>query len=879
MEISTRYEPKNTEHKWYQHWLDNKYFESTPDDREAYTIVMPPPNVTGILHMGHMLNYTIQDILIRKARMQGFNACWIPGTDHASIATEAKVVRMLREQGIKKSDLSREAFLKHAWDWTDKYGGIILKQFRRLGVSADWNRTRFTMEDSLSEAVIETFIDLHKKGKIYRDYRMIHWDPVAKTVLSNEEVLYEDEQSKLYHVRYQIKDSDDFITIATTRPETILGDSAIAVNPSDERYAHLEGKSAIVPLVNREVPIIKDRYVEADFGTGALKVTPAHDANDYAIGKRHKLETIDILNNDGTLSQEAQFFIGEDRFKARKLIAKELEEMGALIQVEDYMNKVGRSERTKAIIEPRLSLQWYVDMKELSEPALKAVLDDVVKIFPSHFKNTYKHWMENIQDWCISRQLWWGHRIPAWYLDEEVFVAKTGAEALEMARTKLNDETIQLKDLKQDEDVLDTWFSSWLWPISVFDGFKDQKELDYYYPTQVLVTGWEIIFLWVARMIISGYEYKNEHPFDAVYFTGIVRDKQRRKMSKSLGNSPDPIELIDTYGADGIRFGIMSCSPAGGDILFDVKMVEQGRNFSNKIWNALRLIKSWERNDDLAATEEDNLAQAWLLERFKETAFEVNQHFDGYKLSEAIMSSYRFIWDDFCSWYLEMIKPPYGEKVSGEVQDNAIEIFELVCRLLHPHMPFITEEVWHLLKERPQGDDCILASWPEGKERGEKDKLQLVDWAQQLITGIRDVRQKEQLPQKQLLQLQYFNSEEAQRVFDYPGLRGIIMKLAYVDQIQVTTEEPGQCVSFRTGKTELFIPLEKEIDVEAEAAKLEEELTYARGFVQMVEKKLANSNFVDNAPEAVVNKERQKLADGQEKVSLLEESLKRLNKA
>ena len=697
MDISTKFSPAEIESKWYKHWEDAGYFHSEPDEREAFSIVIPPPNVTGVLHMGHMLNNTIQDILIRKARLDGKNACWVPGTDHASIATEAKVVGLLREQGIKKSDLSRDEFLEKAFEWKDKYGGIILKQLRRLGASCDWDRTAFTMDESRSKAVLQAFVDLYNDGKLYRGLRMVNWDPEAKTVLSNEEVIYKEEHGRLYRVRYQIKDSDEFVTIATTRPETIMGDTAIAVHPEDPRYAHLKGKSAIVPMVGREIPIIFDDYVDIEFGTGALKVTPAHDVNDHEIGKRHDLKTVDIFNEDGTLNATAQLFIGEDRFVARKKVAKLLEEQGSLIEVEDYQNNVGRSERTNAVIEPRLSLQWYVDMKSIAGPALDAVESDEIEFFPKNQKNLYRHWMENIRDWCISRQLWWGHRIPAYYLGEEVFVAPTLEEAVAKATEKLG-RPVREDELRQDEDVLDTWFSSWLWPITVFDGFESREELDYYYPTSVLVTGWDIIFLWVARMAMAGYQWEQKRPFEHVYFTGMVRDKKGRKMSKSLGNSPDALELIDTYGADGVRFGMMNSSPAGGDLLFDEKLCEQGRNFCNKIWQAMRLLKNMDVDQKAEMPVANRLALDWIRSLFNKTLVDVQKDFETYRLSEALTKLYSFLWTEFCSWFLEMIKPSYGEAIDPHTLEETIDLFSEMMIALHPYMPFISEEVYHTSK-------------------------------------------------------------------------------------------------------------------------------------------------------------------------------------
>ncbi|MBK9688055.1 MAG: valine--tRNA ligase [Saprospiraceae bacterium] len=706
-EISARYSPSEIEAKWYQHWMDQKYFASKPDHREAFSIVIPPPNVTGVLHMGHMLNNTIQDVLIRKARMQGKNACWVPGTDHASIATEAKVVKMLRDRGIKKSDLSRDEFLAYAWEWKEEYGGIILQQLQKLGASCDWDRTAFTMDEVRSDAVYKIFVDLYQKGKLYRRKRMVNWDPEAKTVLSNEEVIYGLENSRLFHVKYQIEGSNDYIVIATTRPETIPGDTGVAVHPDDERYRHLVGKKVIVPLIGRVVPVIFDEYVAMDFGTGALKVTPAHDVNDFDLGAKHGLATVDVFNDDGTMSAEAECLSGEDRFVVRKKFAADLEAAGFIEKIEDYKNNVGRSERTNAVVEPRLSLQWYVDMKALAGPALQAVESDEIEFFPKNQKNLYRHWMENIRDWCISRQLWWGHRVPAWYYNDETFVAETEAEALEQARERTGNAALQASDLRQDEDVLDTWFSSWLWPISVFNGFHDKDELNYYYPTNVLVTGWDIIFLWVARMAMAGYEWTGKKPFDHVYFTGMVRDKQRRKMSKQLGNSPDALKLIEDFGADGVRFGMLSCSPAGGDLLFDEKLVEQGRNFCNKLWNAMRLIKGWEADGDLAMSDMEILAILWLEAKFNSVVKEVEENFTAYRLSEALMTIYSFIWDDFCSWYLEMIKPGQDEKIAAATLSKTIELFSSICSLLHPYMPFITEEIWHQLNDGQKGD-CIL---------------------------------------------------------------------------------------------------------------------------------------------------------------------------
>ncbi|MEM6725172.1 MAG: valine--tRNA ligase [Bacteroidota bacterium] len=877
--ISTRYAPQDTESKWYDHWMKENYFHSEPDEREAFTIVIPPPNVTGVLHMGHMLNNTIQDILIRKARLDGKNACWVPGTDHASIATEAKVVRMLREQGIKKSDLTRDQFLEHAWAWTDKYGGIILDQLKRLGESCDWERTSFTMDETRYPMIIKVFVDLYKKGKLYRDYRMVNWDPQAKTVLSNEEVLYSEENRKLYHIRYKVEGTEDeWVTIATTRPETILADAAIAVHPKDERYTHLKGKKVLIPLIDRPIPIIEDDYVDREFGTGALKVTPAHDTNDYEIGKRHELEVIEILNEDATLNEKAILYIGQDRFKARKSINVDLEEQGYLVNVEDYSSNVGRSERTNAIIEPRLSMQWFVDMQQLVDPALKSVMEDTVEFFPKHFKNTYNHWMSNIRDWCISRQLWWGHRIPAWYYGEEIFVAETAEEALAEARERLGNPALDLNDLQQEDDVLDTWFSSWLWPISVFDGFERPEVLDYYYPTNVLVTGWDIIFLWVARMIMAGYEWKEEKPFEHVYFTGMVRDKQRRKMSKSLGNSPDALELINTFGADGVRFGMLSSSPAGGDLLFDEKLCEQGRNFCNKIWNALRLVDGWEIKDDIQDPERikgNQMAIDWFEERFNQVLEAVDKNFKDYSLSEGLKTLYTFVWGDFCSWYLEMIKPPYGEALDRATYEQTIEFFSRLMTLLHPFMPFLTEEIWHLLKERQAGEDCIVSSWPTAQPY-DASTLEVFELAMEITSKVRDLRNQHGISPKEALPLSLQQSAKSGQLEPNGGIVYLIKKLANLSSFEWIDSEPEGATSFMAKTEKLFTFIEKEIDVETEREKLLGELKKAQGFLIGVEKKLSNERFVSNAPEAVVAKEKKKLEDGKARIKNIEESLARL---
>ena len=871
-ELASRYTPAEVEEKWYKHWESKGYFHSVPDDRDPYSIVIPPPNVTGVLHMGHMLNNTVQDILIRKARLDGKNACWVPGTDHASIATEAKVVRALREKGIKKSDLTREEFLAHAWEWTDKYGGIILQQLRKLGASCDWERTAFTMDEARSESVIQAFVDLYNRGKLYRDYRMVNWDPEGQTVLSNEEVIYHDETTKLCYVKYKVEGTKDFITIATTRPETIMGDTAIAVHPDDKRYAKYKGKSVIVPLVNRLVPIIFDDYVDREFGTGALKITPAHDPNDYEIGKRHKLETIDVLNPDGTMSNEAQFYIGEDRVIARKKIIKDLDANELLAKVEDYTHSVGRSERTNSVVEPRLSLQWYVDMKSLAKPALDAVITDDIRFFPENQKNTYRHWMENIRDWCISRQLWWGHRIPAYYYGEEVFVAASAEEALRLAQEKIG-KKIKLEDLRQDDDVLDTWFSSWLWPITCFEGFQSKEELDYYYPTSILVTGWDIIFLWVARMIMSGYEWQNERPFKEVYFTGMVRDQQRRKMSKSLGNSPDALELIDTYGADGVRFGVLSSSPAGGDLLFDDKLCEQGRNFCNKMWNALRLIKGWPVNDQLEMSKANKYATNWIFQKLNAVIVEIDQDYQKYKLSDMTMRLYSFVWNDFCSWYLEMIKPEYEQPIDRETLKGVIAIFEKICSLLHPLMPFVTEEIWQNLKDRRSGEDCIVSKHPKASEL-DTEIIENFEILKRLISKIRETRIANQIKPKELLNLYV---EESDHYFlGKSNLFYLLKKMAFINRIEVVKNLPKNGTSFLSDNEKYFLQFDIEIDVEAEKIRIQGELDYARGFISSVEKKLSNEKFVNSAPEAVVNGEKKKLSDGLERVRILEENLAQL---
>lgn len=871
-ELSTRYNPAEVEEKWYKHWKKHDFFESKPDDnREPFTVLIPPPNVTGVLHMGHMLNNTIQDILIRKARLEGKNACWVPGMDHASIATEAKVVKRLREKGIKKSDIGREEFLKHAWVWKEEYGGVILKQLQKLGASCDWDRTRFTMDEKYYESVIDTFLHLHKKGLIYRGWRMVNWDCEALTAVSDEEVIYTEESGKLYSVRYQIAGSDEYLTIATTRPETIMGDSAICIHPDDERYTHLHGKKAIVPLVNREVPIILDDYVTMDFGTGCLKVTPAHDTNDYDLGQKHDLESINILNPDGSLNDAAQVLVGEDRFEARKKVVPLLEEAGALVKVEDYQNKVGRSERTNSIIEPRLSKQWFVKMEPLAKPALEAVESGEVKFHPKKFNNTYRHWMTNIKDWCISRQLWWGHRIPAWYYgegDHDYVVAKNEINALNLAREATGNPGLSASDIWQDEDVMDTWFSSWLWPMSVFDGFYDRSELDYYYPTQDLVTGPDIIFFWVARMIMAGYEFEGKKPFENVYFTGLIRDKQGRKMSKSLGNSPDPIELIEKYSADGVRLGLLMSAPAGNDIPFDDAICEQGRNFTNKIWNSLRLIKGW-KAEDKPQPKENALAIEWLNERIKRDLAEIDDHYSKYRLNDAALTVYKLIWDAYCSWYLEAIKPPYGEGIDQKTYEQTLEILGRLMTILHPMMPFISEEVWAAITNRSELDCAIVSNWPK-QEQVNSDIINRFEIAQQIVSEVRALRASKNLsPKEKLTVLQSGVKGE------YAHFESVIAKLANVD-LKYSESSDGPSSNFIIGTTEFVVPLEGLVDAGAEKAKLEEELKYQKGFLNSVSKKLANERFMNNAPEAVVASERKKMADAESRIKSLEDSLAKL---
>lgn len=876
MDTQKTYNPGAAEEKWYKYWMDKGYFHSVPDEREAYTVVIPPPNVTGVLHMGHMLNNTIQDVLVRRARMLGKNACWVPGTDHASIATEAKVVQKLRAEGIKKSDLTRDEFLGHAFEWKDKHGGIILEQLKKLGASCDWERTNFTMDPEYSESVIDVFIDLYQKGKIYRGMRMVNWDPEALTALSDEEVIYKEVNSKLFHVRYKVAGTDDqWLTIATTRPETILGDTAICINPNDVRHAHLHGKKAIVPLANREIPIILDEYVDMEFGTGCLKVTPAHDNNDYDLGKKHNLETINILNANGTLNEYGLHYEGKDRFEVRKAIEKELHDKGYLIKTDDHINKVGFSERTNAVIEPRLSLQWFVDMKEISKPALDHVMNGDIQFHPEKFKNTYRHWMENIKDWCISRQLWWGHRIPAWYYGEneaDFVVAKTQEEALALASEKAG-RTINADQLSQDEDVLDTWFSSWLWPISVFDGLTKpgNEEIKYYYPTNDLVTAPEIMFFWVARMIIAGYEYMGELPFKNVYYTGIVRDKLGRKMSKSLGNSPDPIELIEKYGADGVRIGILISSPAGNDLPFDSSQCEQGRNFANKIWNAFRLVDSWTVQEALEEPESSKKAIEWFENRFNQELANINELFDKFKISEALMAIYKLVWDDFCSWYLEMVKPGYQQPIDQLSLNRTKDFFEDLLKLLQPFTPFIAEELWHSLRNREAGDDLIIAPWPSVKSVDEK-LLRDFDLAAEIITGIRNVRKKNNVASKVKLELSVKVNTDKNDRFD-----SVVKKLGNLSQLIYSQEKVERANSFIVQGNEYFIPFGEAIDVDAEKEKLSEELKYTKGFLISVQKKLQNERFMAGAPDSVVDLERKKEADALTKIAILEEKLSELN--
>ncbi len=874
MEIAKTYEPQLAQEKWYQHWLDKGYFHSTPDHREPYTIVIPPPNVTGVLHMGHMLNNTIQDVLVRRARMLGKNACWVPGTDHASIATEAKVVQKLKAEGISKSDLTREQFLSHAFEWKDKHGGIILEQLKRLGASCDWERTHFTMDPEYSESVIAVFIDLFQKGKIYRGVRMVNWDPEALTALSDEEVNYKEVNSKLFYVRYQVVgQSDQWLTIATTRPETILGDTAICVHPEDERYQQLIGKTVLVPLINREIPVIADEYVDKDFGTGCLKVTPAHDPNDYELGQKHNLPSIDLFNDNGTLNAHGAHYQGKDRFEVRREIEKELHDKGFLVKTEDIINKVGFSERTSAVIEPKLSLQWFVSMKELAAPALENVMNGNIQFHPEKFKNTYRHWMENVKDWCISRQLWWGHRIPAWYYSDrpaDFVVAKTQEEAIVLASQKAG-RPIEATELRQDEDVLDTWFSSWLWPISVFNGLTqpNNPEINYYYPTNDLVTAPEIMFFWVARMAIAGYEYMGQQPFKNVYYTGIVRDKLGRKMSKSLGNSPDPIDLINQYGADGVRVGVLISSPAGNDLPFDSSQCEQGRNFTNKIWNAYRLVSSWEVQE-IEQPLSSKVAISWFDNRFAQVLSEINSNFDKFRISDALMSTYKLVWDDFCSWYLEMIKPGYQQPIDRQTIEHTLDFFERILKIMHPFTPFVAEELYHALRERQTGDDIVIAQWPVSQEVNLLP-LQQFAFNEKVITQIRNIRKQNNIATK--VKLELYIKADSSRATDADS---ILVKMGNLSVLQYVQEKVAQSNSFIVDGIEFFVPFGEQIDLEAEKKKIEEELHYTKGFLKSVQSKLQNEKFMAGAPDAVVANERNKEADALNKIAILEEKLKSL---
>ncbi|MFT2009073.1 valine--tRNA ligase [Pontibacter sp. 13R65] len=871
MSVSTKYNPREVEKKWFDSWMQRGFFRSKPNPKkEPYTIVIPPPNVTGVLHMGHMLNNTIQDILIRRARMQGKEACWVPGTDHASIATEAKVVAMLKEKGIEKSDLTREEFLKYAWEWKEKYGGIILEQLKKLGASCDWDRTRFTMEEDMSTAVIEVFVDLYRKGKIYRGVRMVNWDPKGGTALSDEEVIPKDTMAKMYHLQYEVVgQAGQFITIATSRPETIMADVAVAVNPNDERYKQLHGQKVRIPLLGREIPIILDEYVSIDFGTGALKVTPAHDLNDYELGQKHKLPTIDILDDAGFLNEKAQLYVGQDRFAARRNIVKDLEEAGLLVKVEEYASVLQTSERTGAVIEPRLSMQWFCKMDDMAKPALEAVMEDEIRLHPPKFKNMYRSWMENIRDWCISRQLWWGQQIPAYYLpDGSYVVATTAEEALRLARQQAGNEQLQASDLRQDEDVLDTWFSSWLWPISVFNGFKDpdNKDILYYYPTNDLVTAPEILFFWVARMIMAGYEFRNEPPFKNVYLTGIVRDAQGRKMSKQLGNSPDPLDLIDQYGADGVRTGMLFSSQAGNDLMFDEKLIEQGRNFSNKIWNAFRLIKGWEVDESLPCPNET--AIKWYESRFNEAFVQIEDHFSKFRISDALLAVYKLVWDDFCSNYLEMIKPAYQQPIDAQTLATTIDFLEKNLKVLHPFMPFITEELWHELKERKEKEYLIVAAWPK-KDKFDKAIIDQMEVVLKVVAAIRNVRNSKNIPNNKQLEL----AVKVMGQLDYEPFLPIISKLGNLSGISFVQENQEGAISFVEAGDEFFIPMDGNIDVEAERDRLQKELEYTKGFLNSVAKKLSNERFVNGAPEAVISNERKKQADAEAKIKALEQSL------
>ena len=873
-DIPSKYDPASAEGKWYSYWMEKGFFRSRPDKREPYTIIIPPPNVTGVLHMGHMLNNTTQDVLIRRARMLGLNACWVPGTDHASIATEAKVVAKLRSEGIEKRSISREQFIDHAWEWTHKHGGIILEQLKRLGASCDWDRTLFTMDEARYISVIKVFVDLYNKGLIYRGVRMVNWDPQALTAVSDEEVVYTEEKSKLYYVRYRIVGEDNYIMVATTRPETILGDMAVCANPNDERYAHMKGKKVIVPMANREVPFIFDEYVDMEFGTGCLKITPAHDINDYEIGLKYNLKSIDIFNDNGTISEAAGMFTGKDRFEARVLADEELRRTGALVKVEDYINKIGRSERTHAVIEPKLSLQWFLKMKDISKPALDAVMDDTVRLYPDKFRNVYRHWMENVHDWCISRQLWWGQRIPAWYYNNNEFVvAVTEDEALEKARNITGRADLTMNDLRQDDDVLDTWFSSWLWPITCFDGINnpDNEDIKYYYPSNVLVTAPDILFFWVARMIIAGYEYRGREPFGDVYLTGMVRDKQKRKMSKSLGNSPDPIGLIDRYGADGVRVGMLLCSPAGNDLLYDDSLPEQGRNFANKIWNAFRLVMSMSPDDSVEQPAASKAAVTWMRNTIDKTLAEIEDNFVRYRISDALMQAYKLFWDDFSGWYLEIIKPAFGKPIDGETRRETLAIFGDLMKILHPFMPFITEEIWQRLAARPEGSSIMVEHMPLPAPY-EAGMLMRFDTVREIVSAVRAVRKEKNIPVRESLVL-----------CASPGATGnefdpVIIRMCNLSEIRVVEGKVEGAASFRIGTSEFFVPLSEGIDHEDEIRKLKEELVYQEGFLASVLKKLSNEKFVSNAPPKVLDTERKKEADSRARIATIKESLAHLQK-
>ena len=873
-DIPSKYEPHAAENRWYSYWMEKGFFHSVPDGREPYTIVIPPPNVTGVLHMGHMLNNTTQDVLIRRARMLGYNACWVPGTDHASIATEAKVVAKLRSEGIEKKDITREAFLDHAWEWTHKHGGIILEQLKRLGASCDWDRTIFTMDDERYRSVIKVFVDLYNKGLIYRGVRMVNWDPQARTAVSDEEVIYTEEKSKLYYVRYRVVGEDNYVMVATTRPETILGDTAVCANPADERYQNMKGKHVIVPMTGRVVPFIFDEYVDPEFGTGSLKITPAHDINDYEIGLKHNLEAIDIFNDDGTISERAGLFIGADRFAAREMAEKELQRTGALVKVEEYINKLGRSERTHAVIEPKLSLQWFLSMKDLAEPALTAIMNDTIRLFPDKYRNVYRHWMENVRDWCISRQLWWGQRIPAYYYNNNEFVvAETAEEALDEARQVSGREDLSLSDLRQDEDVLDTWFSSWLWPLTCFNGINEpeNEDIKYYYPSNVLVTAPDILFFWVARMIIAGYEYRGREPFRDVYLTGMVRDKQNRKMSKSLGNSPDPISLMEKYGADGVRVGMLLCSPAGNDLLYDDSLPEQGRNFANKIWNAFRLVKTMDTDDNLPQPPASAAAVRWMDGTINKTLAQIDENFSRYRISDALMQAYKLFWDDFSGWFLEIIKPAYGKPMDGQTHRESLRVFESLMKIIHPFMPFITEEIWQRLDMRPDDSSIMIEKMPAA---GPYDDAMLsrFDLAREIVSAVRTVRKEKNIPVRDPLVLCAAAGSTGSE-FDE-----VIKRMCNLSEIRIVAGKVESAVSFRIHTSEFFIPMGEGIDHEEEIRKLKEELTYTEGFLASVMTKLSNEKFVANAPEKVLALEKKKEADARARIATLKESIASLEK-